>query len=169
MQNLEQRIWDMIEPAIEDQNLRLVRVRYSGDAASGTLQIMIEPEESTYQSPKSVTVDQCAEVSREVSAILDVEDPISHEYNLEVSSTGMERPLVTARDFAEYKGATIRLELKETLDNRKRYQGELQGFEDDHILMEQDGADVKLPHALLKYAKLYYTDEQIQKLMNQKV
>lgn len=169
MQNLEKRIWDMIEPAIEDQGLRLVRVRYSGDVAHATLQIMIEPQNCSKANPESVNVDQCGNVSREVSAILDVEDPISHEYNLEVSSTGMERPLVAARDFAEYAGSTIRLELTESVDQRKRYQGELKGFEDDHILMEQDGKEVKLPFALLKNAKLYFSPEEIKQIMNQKV
>lgn len=169
MNNLEKRIWDMIEPAVEDQGLRLVRVRYSGDVAHATLQIMVEPQESTKENPQSVNVDQCANVSREVSAILDVEDPITNEYNLEVSSTGMERPLVTERDFGAYKGSVIRLELKEAIEQRKRFQGELKGFENNQILMEQDGKDVALPYDLLKQAKLYFSPEQIQQIMNQKV
>lgn len=169
MQNLEKQIWDLIEPAIEDQDLRLVRVRYSGDGAQSTLQIMIEPQSCSKDNPESVNVDQCGDVSREVSAIMDVEDPISNEYNLEVSSTGMERPLVTARDFAEYAGSTVRLELSESVNERKRYQGELKGFEDDQILMDVDCGLVKLPLVLLKQAKLYFSPEQIKQIMNQKV
>src|SRR5699024_5159739 len=85
-------------------------------------------------SPDGITVDHCADVSRQISGILDVEDPISGQYQLEVSSPGMERPLFTLEQFRQYAGSIVTLRLRAPYDGRRKFKGLLAGVEDDEVL-----------------------------------
>ena len=100
-----------------------------------------------------------AAISRAVSALLDVEDPISSAYTLEVSSPGLDRPLVLLDHFRRFAGFDARIELSDLLDGRKRFTGRLIGVEGDVIMMEMDGETCALPHAAVHRAKLIITDE----------
>jgi ribosome maturation factor RimP len=159
---LEEKIEAIIRPSIEGMGFTLVRVRLSESVSKHpkTLQIMAERT-----SDGSMVVDDCAEISRTVSALLDVEDPISGEYNLEVSSPGMDRPLVTLADFKKYKGYAIKLSTTDAVDDRRKFKGKLEGVDGDDILLAlTDGSNktCRIPYALVHSSKLVITDEMIK-------
>jgi len=157
---VETRIRSMIEPTIKALGFDLVQVRLMG-GEQRILQIMAERPDGT------MTVDGCAQISRAISALLDVEDPISGAYQLEVSSPGIARPLVRPRDFDRFVGHVAKIELKEPIDGRKRLKGTLDGMEGDHILLaiegdnDEDGQEmvVGIPLDLVDIARLVMTDK----------
>lgn len=123
------RILELIRPSAEAANFEIVRVRY-GLHDGHTLQIMAERPDG------QMNVSGCEELSGLLSAILDVEDPISGEYNLEVSSPGIDRPLTRPKDFERWSGFEAKLELHDAIDGRKRFRGNLHGFENGEVLIE---------------------------------
>jgi ribosome maturation factor RimP len=146
----------IVEPAIEDLGYRLVRVKQTGS----TLQIMAERPDG------SMTVGGCEEISRTVSPLLDVEDPISGPYSLEVSSPGVDRPLVRPEDFERWAGFDAKIELASPLAGRKRFRGRLEGFEDGEVRLfiepQEKGGDevlIGLAFDAIGDAKLVMTDE----------
>jgi len=152
---LAQRIARIIAPTLTAMGFDLVRVQIAGQQRK-TLQIMAEPE-----SGREMTVDDCAAISRALSALLDVEDPIGGAYNLEVSSPGIDRPLTRAKDFQRFAGHEARLETLEPVDGSKRFRGIILGLEGDTIRLRQDGADLALALANVQKAKLVLTDALI--------
>ena len=169
---IEQKVWDLIAQGVEDLDLRLVRVKYmTNPKQRSTLQIMVEPVESTNENRLSVNVNECASVSRMTAAILDVEDPISDAFNLEVSSTGLNRPLVAQQDFEIYKGAKIKLELNNPVDAQKRFTGTIANFDFDTEELDfvelETGKEVKIPYDYMKKASLYYTQQEIDELFKE--
>ena len=153
---LEQRIADIIRPAIEDMGFDLVRVLVSGQQRL-RLQIMAEPLDGS-----GMTVDHCADISRVVSALLDVEDPIDAAYTLEVSSPGIDRPLVKLADFERFAGFEARVELAAPQDGRRRFSGRLRGVQDGRVMVEIDqGEVVALPFEAIAKSKLLLTDDLI--------
>lgn len=158
---LEARIAAMVEPAIVDLGFRLVRIKLSG--LNGlTLQIMAERPDGT------MSVDDCEAVSRAVTPVLDVEDPIDREYNLEISSPGIDRPLVRAIDFERWKGHLAKLELAVPLDGRKRFRGEIRAIDGDALVLRledlpDDGEpDIRLPLSDIAEARLVMTDALVE-------
>lgn len=169
---IEKKVWDLIEQGVADLNLRLVRVKYmTNPNQRSTLQIMVEPLESNLENRLSVVVDECAAVSRMAAAILDVEDPISDAFNLEVSSTGLNRPLIAPEDFITYKGAKVKLELNTAVDGQKRYTGVIENFdlaENELSFLEiETNKSVKIPYIYMKKAALYYTQAEIDALFKE--
>jgi ribosome maturation factor RimP len=160
---LPAKVAAIIEPALEDRGFRLVRVAISGREGQ-TLQVMAERVDG------SMTIEDCEAVSREISALLDVHDPIAGAYRLEVSSPGIDRPLVRPSDFEDWAGHEAKIELSEPIDGRKRFRGTLEGFEGGEIRIEVDlGEDgrqvVGLPVGLVAEAKLVLTDDLIREAL----
>jgi ribosome maturation factor RimP len=150
----DRRIAGIVSPTIEGMGFELVRVRLmSGRKA--TLQIMAERPEG------GIEVEDCARISRAVGAVLDVEDPISGEYALEVSSPGIDRPLTRLKDFERYEDYEARLETSELIDGRRRFKGVLRGVEDGEVLIEIPEGTVGLEFDWLTDAKLILTDALI--------
>ena len=156
-----QQVERLIEPAAEAMGYRLVQLRATGGSTRPTLQVMAEPLDE-----REMNVDDCAELSRAISAILDVDDPIPGTYVLEVSSPGIDRPLTRLEDFDRYAGQEARIELRRLIDGRRRYTGVLAGTEGDHVLVQLDGgsggATASVPFAEIERAKLRLTDELIE-------
>jgi ribosome maturation factor RimP len=151
------RIAGMIQPSLEAMGYRLVRVAFTGGRRS-TLQIMAERRDDA-----AMTVDDCAEISRNVSALLDVADPIAEAYDLEVSSPGIDRPLVAREDFIRFAGYEAKLETSRPVDGRKRFRGRLLGIEDETVRLTLDGeGEVKVPFGAIAKAKLVLTDELLE-------
>ena len=154
---LSRRVSDLIKPSIEAMGFDLVRVMVSGGRRQ-VLQIMAERA-----SDGTMSVDDCAEISRNVSAILDVEDPIKSEYTLEVSSPGIDRPLTRLKDFERFAGFDARVELSVGfgIEGQKKFTGKLAGVgEGRTILIDlEDGERRELPFADMAKAKLLLTDE----------
>jgi len=126
----EQRIYDIIAPTLLDRGFRVVRVQIQGGIRK-TLQIMIERVDEV-----NINVDDCALVSRAVSVLLDLDDPIHEPYILEVSSPGLDRPLVQKVDFERFAGSLIKLELKTPHNGSRRFKGILMGVEGDSVKIE---------------------------------
>ncbi|MEP2703768.1 MAG: ribosome maturation factor RimP [Roseibium sp.] len=159
-QGLDARVAAIVEPVIEDLGYRLVRTRIS--AANGcTLQIMAERPDGT------MSVEDCETVSRAVSPALDVDDPINRAYHLEVSSPGIDRPLVRAGDFERWAGHELKVEMAVMQDGRKRFRGTLLGEENYTAKLRLPDAPqgesdtVALPLEDIGEAKLVLTDDLI--------
>jgi ribosome maturation factor RimP len=146
-----------IEPTVAAMGYAVVRVAVSG-GSSPVLQVMVERGDG-----KSMTVEDCADISRAVSAILDVEDPIAGAYRLEISSPGIDRPLVKPADFERFAGEVAKVETTLPVEGRKRFQGRLLGLRQDAVALKlDDGAEVALPLNVLRRAKLVLTDELLR-------
>lgn len=152
------RVAALIEPALLGMGFRLVRVKMSGP----TLQVMAERPDGTF------SIDDCANASRAISPILDVADIISSRYHLEVSSPGIDRPLVRPADFESWGGHEVKIEMAVAQAGRKRFKGELEGYVDGEVrLFIEDPAGgaapvlVAVPFADISEARLVLTDDLI--------
>ncbi|MBM3650488.1 MAG: ribosome maturation factor RimP [Alphaproteobacteria bacterium] len=155
MTELLRRIEDIVAPTVVGMGYELVRVAMS---RGGTLQIMVEPADG-----RPMDVEACATLSRALSAVLDVEDPISGSYTLEVSSPGIDRPLTRAKDYDRWAGHLARLETAQPIDGRRRFKGTLLGLSDGLVKLRlDDGSEAALPLAAVAKAKLELTDALIE-------
>jgi len=156
-QGVGARIAAIAAPVLEGLGYRLVRVRISGMAGC-TVQIMAERPDGT------MTIEDCETVSRALSPVLDVEDPIDRAYRLEISSPGIDRPLVRRSDFARYAGHAVKVEMAMPIGGRRRFRGVLLGVEGDAARVRRDdaaageAADVVLPIDEMAEARLVLTD-----------
>jgi ribosome maturation factor RimP len=152
----------LAEPVLAELGFRLVRVVLSGRNGS-TVQIMAERRDGL------LTVEECADISRRLSPVLDAHDPIEGQYNLEVSSPGIDRPLVRPSDFVDWAGYEAKIELKELLLGRKRFRGVLEGVEGEEVRIEveaDEGRQVTgLPIRLIAEARLVLTDGLIREAL----
>jgi ribosome maturation factor RimP len=157
----ERTIADLAEPVLEELGFRLVRVKVSG-RDGGTVQIMAE------RPSGDLSVEDCVTISRSLSPVLDAYDPMPGHYNLEVSSPGIDRPLVRPSDFALWTGHEAKVELKEPVDGRKRFRGVIEGIEDDEarLRIELEGKAepvvIGLPFSLIGEAKLVADIDQFK-------
>jgi ribosome maturation factor RimP len=158
---LDQRLADIIEPVLVGMGFRLIRVRMLNQNGA-TLQIMAEKNDGT------MTVEDCEEVSVAVSPVLDVEDPIDREYHLEVSSAGIDRPLVRKSDFVRWQGHLVKCETSIMIGNRKRFRGKILESNADGFTLERDQVaygeeqKVEIPFTALSDAKLILTDDLVR-------
>lgn len=150
---LSERIAAIVGPSIEADGFELVRVQLT-DGAPRTLQIMVDRIDGG-----PMIVEHCAKISRLVSALLDVEDPIAGSYTLEVSSPGIDRPLVREKDFERFAGYEARLETTEPIDGRRRFRGRLDGIGETGVRIAVDGDTAVVPFEMIDRAKLVLTDE----------
>lgn len=159
---IEEKIIDIAKPVVEDMGFSLHDVKVIGSAASPTVQIMAEDPKT-----RNLLVDDAAKISRAISAVMDVEDPINSAYRLEVSSPGIDRKLTKAQDFADYKDFEIKLETNTPAENgQKRFRGVLNGIKDNVISVSTDQGDVDIPYSSVAQAKLVLTDELIKATAN---
>ena len=158
---LDQRVADIIEPTIVELGYRLVRVRLSSQNGA-TLQIMAERPDGT------MTVEDCEKISMAISPVLDVEDPIDKAYHLEVSSPGIDRPMVRKSDFSRWAGHLVKCETSILVDSRKRFRGKILEVNEDGFVLERDqiayGEEprVTIPFSALAEARLILTDDLIR-------
>ncbi len=161
---LSARVAHVAEPVVEQLGYRLVRVKVSG-ADGCTVQIMAERPDG------SMSVEDCETVSRALSPVLDVADPIDRAYRLEISSPGIDRPLVRKSDFDRYTGHLARIEMETPIDGRKRFRGVIAGTEGEAARIHRDdahegeAADVLLPIGEMSEAKLVLTDELVKEAL----
>jgi len=159
---LEARIAAIVEPVANDLGYALVRVKVTPENGC-TLQIMAEDENGRF------TISDCEALSKDLSPILDVEDPIDREYHLEVSSPGIDRPLVRKRDFETYIGHEAKVELAEMIEGRKRFRGIIEAVDDETVTIKLPDAPVgtdpnhRLPFTMLAEAKLVMSDALMEK------
>ena len=143
----------IVAPSLEAMGYRLVRIAFIG-ARGATLQIMAERADEA-----AMTVEDCAEISRSVSALLDVADPIAGTYMLEVSSPGIDRPLVRPEDYERFVGFEARVELSQPFDGRKRFRGRILGRTPVGARLLAETGEVLLPFETIQRAKLVLSDK----------
>lgn len=158
---IDQRVAEIIEPVLVPMGYQLVRVRLSSQNGA-TLQIMAERTDGT------MTVEDCEAISTAISPVLDVEDPIDKQYHLEVSSPGIDRPMVRKSDFSRWAGHLVKVETSVLVDGRKRFRGKITGTDDEGFILERDqpayGEEptVKIPFTALAEGRLILTDDLIR-------
>ena len=154
----DRRLYDLINPVVETMGFEIVRIRMMG-GNTPILQIMVQRPDTT------IEVDECAEISNTVSALLDVEDTIHDAYTLEVSSPGIDRPLTRIKDFDQWVGYEAKVETSELIDGRRRFKGELAGTNADEILITIEEGTIGLKFDWLSDAKLVLTDDLIRDVL----
>ena len=158
------RVAAVASPVLEGMGYRLVRIRITGEAGC-TVQVMAERPDGT------MLIEDCEAVSRALSPVLDVADPIDRAYRLEISSPGIDRPLVRRSDFARFEGHIVKVDMTVAHDKRKRFRGTIAGVEGDSVRLHRDDirsgedADVLLPMADISEARLVLTDALIAESM----
>jgi ribosome maturation factor RimP len=158
------RVAAVAAPVLEGMGYRLVRIRVTGEAGC-TVQVMAERPDG------SMLIEDCEAVSRALSPVLDVADPIDRAYRLEISSPGIDRPLVRRSDFARHEGHIAKIEMAVAHEGRKRFRGTLAGLDGDRVRLHRDdirageNPDVLLPMADISDARLVLTDALIAESM----
>ena len=163
-EGLDAVVASVVAPVIEDMGFRLVRVRMI-DHNGLTMQIMAERPDGT------MSVDDCEQISKALSPVLDVEDPVAQAYNLELSSPGIDRPLVRRSDFETWSGHVAKIETAYLLDGRKRFRGHIVKVDGEDVLIRRDNAakgeekEVTIPFDAISTANLVLTDELIREAL----
>ncbi len=162
--DMDARILAIAEPLADDMGYDIVRVRVMANKRT-TVQIMAERK-----SDGTMKVEDCAKLSRELSAVLEVEDPLRDPYALEVSSPGVDRPLTSLEQFARYEGFEVKIELDRLVEGRKRFRGTLAGNDGDMIGIDLDDEDQTafIPFEWMAEAKIIVTDEMIEAIQEQR-
>jgi ribosome maturation factor RimP len=142
------RLESLLLPLVEDLGYEYVGIEYSTNPKNRVLRLYIDQPET------GIGLEDCAAVSREVSAALDVEDPVSGEYTLEVSSPGVERPLFTAAHFERFIGETAAVQMQVPLDGRRKFKGPIVSVDGDEVCLDVDGTQWRLPVAGMAKARL---------------
>ena len=137
----------MLEPTVEALGFELWGVEYVASGKHTLLRLYIDAEQG-------ITVDNCAAVSEQVSAVMDVEDPISSEYTLEVSSPGMDRLLFKLSQYPAYVGEWVELRLRSPFEGRRKFRGVLKGIEGDEVVIHVDDHEYLLPHSAIEKARV---------------
>ena len=140
-------VWECVESVVAGMGYQFVGAQYGRDSRGGLLRVYIDADDG-------IDVEDCAEVSRQLSAVLDVEDPIREAYVLEVSSPGLDRPLFREQDFAEHSGALVRVRLSRSVQGRRNFKGRLRQSPDSRVLIEAEDQLWELDYADIDEARL---------------
>ena len=141
------KVQELIEPAVVALGYELVGVEYIPQGKHSLLRVYIDTEDG-------INLDDCTRVSHQVSGLLDVEDIIKGQYNLEVSSPGLDRPLFTLEHFRRFTGHEAKIKLTMPLDGQRKFKGTINGVREDAVLLEVEGNEVELPVSLIDKANL---------------
>ena len=150
-QTVIETIWRLVEPVCEAEGMELVLVELQRERNGRVLRLYIDKEDG-------VSVDDCARISRQVDAILDVYCDASNAYTLEVSSAGINRPLGRRRDFDRFKGSIVRLRLRAPVDGRRNFKGRLLGLAGESVRIEIDNREFAVPYTGITKAQLVNDD-----------
>jgi len=150
----EQQLIDLLKPVVEALGFEFWGLEYIAQGKNSVLRVFIDSE-------NGIHVDDCAQVSRQISGVMDVEDPITSEYNLEVSSPGVDRPLFTLEHFSRYVGEFVDVKLRYAFEGRRKFKGKLVGIEDDEdIVVHVDDHEYLLPIDAIDKANLIFQDHK---------
>ena len=148
MESASDSLNSLIGATVESMGFEFVGLEYGGQAGSGgLLRVYIDHADG-------IDVDDCAYVSHQISGVLDVEDPIQGNYTLEVSSPGLDRPLFSKRDFERFAGRRVSIKLRVKLQDRRRFEGLLQGMREGHVVLVEEGVEISLPLDQIEKARL---------------
>lgn len=150
---LEHKLIRIVEPVIKDMGFHLVMLEFKG----GVLQILAEDPRTG-----NLSLDDCTAINKMLSPLLEVEDPIPGAYTLEISSPGIDRPLMKAEDFAKFAGYDAKVELDESMDGQRRFRGKIMGVDEEFVTLLVDKVEHRLEIAAMKKARLVLTDDLIK-------
>lgn len=140
-------LWDLLEPVVTGMGYELVEIEFDAHPKNKVLRLYIDKEDG-------VLIEDCSDVSRQVSAVMDVEDPISGFFNLEVSSPGLDRPLRKIEDYIRFQGENVKIKTSMPQDGQRNFKGRLKAVEKDCIVIECDEKEISLPVAAIEKARL---------------
>ena len=143
----DKRLTRLLQPVVEDLGYEFVGLEYAGQSKSAVLRIYIDHEQG-------IDLDDCSRVSTEVAAVLDVEDPISGQYNLEISSPGLDRPLFTPEQYARFAGEQVKLSTFAPVEGRRKFKCSILSVDGERLVVEQDGAEIALEFSNIAKARL---------------
>ncbi len=146
---MRSRLFGLLEPVVAGLGYELIEIEFSSAGRNALVRVYIDLTDGG-----GISLDDCERVSRSIGAALDAEDPIGHEYRLEVSSPGFDRPLRTAAHFGRFAGSEARIELATPIEGRRRFRGRLGGVEGGNVTIEVDRREWKLPLAGISKARL---------------
>jgi ribosome maturation factor RimP len=149
--DVARRVTDLIRAAVEEEAFELVHVEYQARTGSPVLRVYVD-------RPGGITLDDCAELSRRIGVLLDVEDLIPNQYVLEVSSPGIERPLFSERDYRRFRGREVRLTTIEKVENRRNFKGVIEDVGDGIVRLNCEGRLYEIPISGIKRGNLVYFD-----------
>ncbi len=162
MQAIEQQITDIVQGTLENLGLALVKVTLKGTTHK-VLEMLIDRIDG-----EKVSLRDCRNVSNNISALLDVENIIIDKYFLEISSAGIERPLIKFQDYIRFKGREVTIKLKSVLKGQTRYQGKIMKAENDQIHLAIPEGEIVILFDMIKKASLVFTEEMFKNLMKKK-
>lgn len=147
MATIREKLYEIITPVVEGLEYELVGIEYLPQGKHSLLRVYID-------QPEGINLEDCEKVSRQVSAVMDVEDPLTNNYNLEISSPGLERPLFVEAHYIRFSGHPVFIRMSFPIDGRRKFEGVLQGVEDGEILLEIGEEQFRLPLAQVDKAHL---------------
>lgn len=147
MSGRDQVLESLLSPAVNSLGYELILAERTGSHENGILRLYID-------GPLGISIDDCSKVSRQVSALLDVEDPVSGHYSLEVSSPGSDRPLVTPDHYRCYVGQRVKITTSRHIDGRRRFGGQLEAVTDESVVVDVDGEAYELPFSEIESGRL---------------
>jgi len=147
MRQVPEKLQLIVENAVESLGYELVGVEFLARDKSSLLRVYVDKEQG-------ITLEDCEAVSHQLSGVMDVEDPIAGNYQLEISSPGLDRPIFKASDFQRFSGQQVKIKLARPLDGRKNFTGFLKGLQEDDVVIEMDGQDIHLSLASIDQARL---------------
>jgi len=140
-------LWELFEPVVNGMGYDLIEIEHFPNPKHGVLRLYIDKEDG-------VTVDDCSSVSHQISALIDVEEPVSGHFNLEISSPGLDRPLRRLQDFQRFTGSLVKLKTAMPLEGQRNFKGRLLEADEDKIVIETDDEEISLPISAVEKARI---------------
>ncbi len=147
MRRDQTHLWELFEPVVNGMGYDLIEIEHFPNPKHGVLRLYIDKE-------GGITIDDCSEVSRQISALIDVEDPVRGQFNLEVSSPGLDRPLRKVRDFQRFCGSKVKLKTAMPLDGQRNFSGRLLEADEEKLVIETDTEEITLPMTAIEKARI---------------
>lgn len=147
MKREQTHLWELFEPVVNGMGFDLIEIEHVPNPKHGILRLYIDKEDG-------VTIDDCSDVSEQISALLDVEEPIRGHFNLEISSPGMDRPLTRVKDFQRFAGSLVKLKTLKPMDGQRNFKGRILEANEDVLVIETDTEEISVPMNAIEKARL---------------
>lgn len=147
MRRDQTHLWELFEPVVNGMGYDLIEIEHFPNPKHGVLRLYIDKEDG-------ITIDDCSQVSRQISALIDVEDPVRGQFNLEVSSPGMDRPLRKLRDFQRFCGSKVKLKTTVPLEGQRNFSGRLLEADEEKLVIETETEEITLPMTAIEKARI---------------
>jgi ribosome maturation factor RimP len=151
MRKDQTHLWELFEPVVQGMGFDLIEIEHFPNPKHGVLRLYIDTVEG---SDKGVVIEDCSAVSRQISALIDVEDPINGQFNLEVSSPGLDRPLRRLQDFQRFIGALVKLKTAMPMDGQRNFKGRMLEVSEDAVIIETDDEEISIPMPAIEKARI---------------